>query len=55
MPRGILNKNDILAKVLKIRVSIDDRTFHPEWSEEQRTSSRQTISKILDSINEYYN
>jgi hypothetical protein len=52
MPRGILTKNDILSRVLRMKQDLYNGKYH-YWTKAQNDSANEMLTKVLDIINEY--
>jgi len=53
MPRGILNKVDILSRVLRLKQSLHDKTEYHNWNNQERNAADQMLNRVLDMLNEY--
>ena len=53
MPRGILNKVDILPRILRLKQRLHDKVDYPYWDNRQRDAADQMLNNMLDILNEY--
>ena len=53
MPRGIVSKVDIYARVISLKNKLDQGDWRPEWTRAEKMVAHATLNEVLDMINEY--
>lgn len=53
MPRGTLNKVDMLARVYKLKDRIYNDDSYSHWNNEQRKAADDAINSVLEIMSEY--
>ncbi len=50
---GRLKKVDMTARLMKIKNSIDSKSWYPEWDRKERWAAQQALNNALDILDEY--
>ena len=54
MPRGIMLKHDILARVYKLKTAIyENGSIYHNFSEEKKSGAHAALNQVLDILQEY--
>jgi len=53
MPRGMMSKVDIYARVLKLKNGLDQGEWKTEWTRDEKMVAHAVLNEVLDIINEY--
>lgn len=54
MPRGIMLKHDILARIYKLKTAIyDNSSIYYHFSEEKKSGAHAALNQVLDILQEY--
>ncbi len=50
---GRLKKVDMESRLLKIKKGIDDHTWYPMWTPQERWAAQQALNNALDILDEF--
>lgn len=53
MPRGRLDKVDLLPRIYRLKNHIHHREWYTHWTEKERAAANEMLNKVLDILNEY--
>lgn len=53
MPRGQMNKDELMVRVMKKKHALYERVHHGDKSEEWHQGAQQMLSDVLDILDEY--
>lgn len=51
--KGGLSKVDMTARLLKMKRDLDDKSWHTDWSDENRDTGQKILNSVLDIMEEY--
>ena len=50
---GRLKKIDMESRLLKLKNSIDSKSWYPNWTSKERWAAQQALNNALDILDEY--
>ena len=51
--KGRLKKIDMESRLLKLKNSIDSKSWYPNWTSKERWAAQQALNNALDILDEY--
>ena len=55
MPRGIMRKVDLLARLYRMKQQLHERKIYGDMNDEQREAADRVLNEMLDILSEYSN
>lgn len=53
MPRGIVSKVDIYARVIRLKNDLSQGNYGTQWTHNEKLAAHGALNTVLDMINEY--
>ena len=51
---GRLNKVVMIAKIMRMKSGLYDKTWYPEWDDRQRGAANRILMNVLEVLDEYW-